>query len=474
MLSRTHIMRVRRLTDVRTLGAALAMLCALRTAAAADCADRWETRAPMGLPRQEIGVAAIGDRLYAVGGFDPLGAPSAAAEAYDTTVDRWTPIAPLPAALHHVAAAAVDTTLYAIGGLATLASTATDSVFAYDPAHDAWQARAPLPAPRGAMGAAVIAGRIYVAGGRRAGASVADFAVYDPALDQWTPLASMPTARDHLAVAALGDVFYAVGGRAGQLFGALEAFDPASGGWRTDLAPMPTPRGGLMASAVGGFLFAFGGEGNPSDPLGIFRETEAYDVAADRWTALDPMPVPRHGTVAAAIGGAIHVPGGGARQGLGVSAVHEVFVPSAPAAIRIKPARLRNGRLRLRGRIEVPGADAAVVPVTLRLTSELGVELTSLALPVGGLDARGRRLRYRAPRGTRGIVRLRLLRPPDGSLAVRLQAVLAAGASAPAEVTLTLGLGDALHCGSAPARRRRPAASVQSMNAPLGELPPAM
>ena len=38
----------------------------------------WETRAPMGVPRQEIGAAAIGGTLYAVAGFDARG-PTAAA-----------------------------------------------------------------------------------------------------------------------------------------------------------------------------------------------------------------------------------------------------------------------------------------------------------------------------------------------------------------------------------------------------------
>ena len=77
--------------------------------------SRWERRADMGVPRQEIGLAAVGETLYAVGGFAG-DAPSAAVETYDTRTDRWTTVAALPRPLHHVMVAAVDGMVYTAGG----------------------------------------------------------------------------------------------------------------------------------------------------------------------------------------------------------------------------------------------------------------------------------------------------------------------------------------------------------------------
>src|SRR5262245_63967740 len=84
--------------------------------ARANAAGHWERRASMSVPRQEIGLAAVGETLYAVGGFAGS-EPSAAVEAYDTRTDGWSPVAPLPKASHHVMVAAVDGLVYAVGGL---------------------------------------------------------------------------------------------------------------------------------------------------------------------------------------------------------------------------------------------------------------------------------------------------------------------------------------------------------------------
>ncbi|MBN6057681.1 hypothetical protein JYK22_37510, partial [Nonomuraea sp. RK-328] len=74
---------------------------------------------------------------------------------------------------------------------------------------------------------------------------------------------------------------------------------------------MPTARADLAAAAVGTTIYAFGGERSGDTGPVVFAETEAYDTVHDRWRRLAPMPVPRHGTAAVAVGCAIHLPGGG-------------------------------------------------------------------------------------------------------------------------------------------------------------------
>ena len=65
-----------------------------------------------------------------------------------------------------------------------------------------------------------------------------------------------------------------------------------------------------------------GGEGTNR----VYGQNEAYDLQADRWESYAPMPTPRHGMGAAAIGDMIYVAGGGPIMGGDVqSALHEAF-----------------------------------------------------------------------------------------------------------------------------------------------------
>ncbi|NIV33838.1 MAG: hypothetical protein GWN58_31645, partial [Anaerolineae bacterium] len=48
----------------------------------------------------------------------------------------------------------------------------------------------------------------------------------------------------------------------------------------------------------------------------IFDQTEVYDPSTGTWFSLTPMPVPRHGIGAAAVGNRLIIPGGGTIAGL--------------------------------------------------------------------------------------------------------------------------------------------------------------
>jgi N-acetylneuraminic acid mutarotase len=294
-------------------------------AAPAAQGGTWITLAPMGEPRQEIGVAARDGMIYALAGFLGSGAPSATAEVYDVAGDRWRRIASLPQALHHPGAATLDGTVYLVGGYDDRG--AVDSLWAYDAAGDLWQRRAPLPTARGALTAAVLDGRLYAIGGDR-GRAVRDVAAYDPATDAWEELPPMLHARDHLASSVVNGRIYVAGGRGGSDFtmNVLEEYDPASRTW-TERAPMPTGRSGIGGASVGGRFYVFGGEGNRAHPQGIFDAVEAYDPAQNAWTRLAPMATPRHGINAAVIGNRAYLPGGATVEGFGVTPVNEAFEP---------------------------------------------------------------------------------------------------------------------------------------------------
>jgi non-specific serine/threonine protein kinase len=269
--------------------------------------------------RTEVAAAAVGDRIWLLGGYAPDGATVATVEVYDTSGDAWSRGPDLPVAVNHAMAATLDGVLYVAGGQ----DRAGPSRQVARLEGDRWRPLAPLPEGRAAGGLVAAAGRLYLVGGVAPGGLAAATLVYDPAGDRWATAPSLPTRREHLGAAATGGRVYVVGGRVGGLGGNLadaEVFDPASGRWSA-LPAMPTARGGLAATATGdGLVVAVGGEAEAT-----FPEAEVFDVRAGRWRSLPPLPTPRHGLGVVAVDRVVYVLAGGPRPGLHASAANEAI-----------------------------------------------------------------------------------------------------------------------------------------------------
>src|SRR5215211_1302903 len=279
----------------------------------------WRRLAPLPSERTEVAAAAVGRRIWVLGGYAPDGATLATAEVYDTVTNSWSRGPDLPVAVNHAMAATLDGVLYVAGGNRIISPS--DQVARLD--GDRWRRLAPLPRGRQAGGLVALDGRLYLVGGVVDGGLAADTQVYDPAADRWSPAPGLPTRREHLGAAAAGGRVYAVGGRTGGIgsnLAAAEAFDPATGRW-TRVADLPTARGGLAATAtVGGQVVAVGGEA-----AATFPEAEALDTRTGRWRSLPPLPTPRHGLGVVAVGEVVYVLAGGPRPGLHTSAANEAI-----------------------------------------------------------------------------------------------------------------------------------------------------
>jgi N-acetylneuraminic acid mutarotase len=143
----------------------------------------WSLAGAMPEPRQEAGVAALGDAIYIVSGYGSDQVPSVLVQVYDPGANKWKQAAPIPQAMHHHGVAAVDGKIYVVGGFTGVFAKRNPiaSVWRYDPAADRWEQRAPLPAPRGALAVAVLDGKIYALGGERF--SAAKPGAYEPVSD---------------------------------------------------------------------------------------------------------------------------------------------------------------------------------------------------------------------------------------------------------------------------------------------------
>jgi N-acetylneuraminic acid mutarotase len=271
----------------------------------------------------KFGVAALGGKLYVVGGYDTRHTVM----VYDIASNSWSSGPPLPRGTDNVAALATDTPsarLYALGGEAGTA------VQVFDPATQAWNAGPALGGVRFASAAAVLGQRLHLVGGwnanNSASASLATQTVFDIATQAWAAAAPLATARNAAAAAVIDDRLYVVGGRAPGIrasdqssLGSMEIYNPGTDQWSAGAA-LPTARGSLAVVALGGRLYALGGESAPGT---VSNAVERYDPASGAWSALAAMPYRSHGLGAVVVGGAIYVMGGftGASDAVGTESV---------------------------------------------------------------------------------------------------------------------------------------------------------
>jgi N-acetylneuraminic acid mutarotase len=298
---------------------------------------RWVARAPLPLPRTEMAWAAENaGKLHVIGGYAEGRVDNSFHHLYDPATDSWAEKARLPRGANHVGVVGHEGRIYAFGGFTAQNRNADTLAFAYDVAADRWDRIAPMPRPRGAGALAVVGGMVHHIGGasnpEAERASVSWHEVYDPRADRWETRKALPGARDHAGVVVHDGLIHIVGGR----FNTFEyntplhhVYDPARDQWETR-APLPTPRSGHGLVVYRGRFFAMGGESgqfvNRELTGQVHGQMESYDPVADTWQHHAPMPTPRHGMGAVAIGEWIYVAGGGPIVGGGIkTAVHEAF-----------------------------------------------------------------------------------------------------------------------------------------------------
>lgn len=346
MMTRTRS-KLRGAGDASTAALALLLVaCGASPVADGIVAARWETRASAPEARTEVSVATDDSLIYLIGGFGPGEGrrPSAprAMYAYDPEADRWSDAGEIPEGLNHAGFAAAGGKLYIVGGFRGTTFAPTGAVRVYDPVERSWRDGTPMPTPRGALAVAVLDGRIHAIGGNAATAlglqphdhgtperdrSVGTHEVYDPAADTWIRLAPLGTPRNHLGAAVVGGKIHVLGGRVpGEMeLTTHEIYDPATGSW-TSAPPMPTGRSGIAVVAHRERVYVFGGETVRRFASRTFDEAERFDPGTGRWEALPPMPTPRHGLGAAAVGDGIYVVSGGPRPRLAFGDANERLV----------------------------------------------------------------------------------------------------------------------------------------------------
>lgn len=141
----------------------------------------WTRLRDMPRPRDHFQLAVVGDEFYAVGGRRTVGNEGrievedlAEVDELELPADdgelasaEWNPaVTSIPTDRGGLGVAAVGDCIYAIGGERAIGGDeVTGAVESYDTANGEWRELPPLPTPRHGIQAATIGGAIYVAGG---------------------------------------------------------------------------------------------------------------------------------------------------------------------------------------------------------------------------------------------------------------------------------------------------------------------
>jgi N-acetylneuraminic acid mutarotase len=286
----------------------------------------WRSAPSMQQGRAAHAVVAIPSGIYALAGTGPSGRPVIEVERFDGIT--WSVVTQLPGhGLNAPAAAALGERIYLIGGFDLTTNVPVSQVRVLDTGSATWSDGPPLPAPRGGHAAAVLDGRIHVIGGGNSRSTIADHTVFDPRTQQWSELAPLPRSMGSPAAVVHGGVLYSVGGRSGPSdFGDVYRYDAANDRW----VPMPSipPRGTAGAVSYCGGIHLFGGESQATEST----IADALRLDEGRWTPIAPMPTARNFARAVVREGSVYVVGGskaaGSSHASAGSAIVEVF--SAP------------------------------------------------------------------------------------------------------------------------------------------------
>jgi N-acetylneuraminic acid mutarotase len=121
----------------------------------------------MPTPRNHHAAAAIGGKLYVVGGRPPFSPGLGTLEVYDPVKNEWATLAPMPTGRSGIAGAVVKGCLYVFGGegnqLHPRGVYPQNEV--YDPRTNTWETMPAMPTPRHGIGAGVLGNKIYIPGG---------------------------------------------------------------------------------------------------------------------------------------------------------------------------------------------------------------------------------------------------------------------------------------------------------------------
>eukprot|EP00434_Breviolum_minutum_P007725 symbB.v1.2.006814.t1/scaffold409.1/size210228/17 len=295
----------------------------------ATYSHEWMSKTAMPVKRSDMTATTVGDGIYIIGGCTndqeySTGAQryvctaiTGATHKYTPTDDSYQAMPDAPRSRYRHAAAAVGGRIFLLGGV-DLTDSIIPQVDVFDTTTATWSTLSnEMPNATTDLSAFAHDGKIYVVGGYDASwNAAAQMMMYDPDAATWTSSYPLTQGRGDAATAIASGVAFALGGfhhsNWSYPMSHLEVFftsNPA-GGWKARAA-MKVARGDKAVAVLNDKLHVVGGETKNSDghstPL---MDVEVYDVESDTWYEGGSIPSKRFRFVAAALGDSIYIFGG--------------------------------------------------------------------------------------------------------------------------------------------------------------------
>lgn len=271
-------------------------------------AQKWTTKAPMPTKRAAVGVAALNNKIYVIGGGDDRTLIVGTVEVYDPTNNSWETKAPMPTPRGELGVAAVNGKIYAIGGYNGIALSTVEE---YDPSTNTWKQKSNMPTPRSILSVAVSNNKIYAIGGWPNGLNAVE--EYDPLTDKWTVKSPLSTGKMNTnGSAAINNQVYFTGGKTNfEIFSTHEAYDPTSNTWSAK-KNLPEPRWSGASVSLNNQIHFFGGTDNsqPGAYTPNYTTHFIYNSESNSWTRGLEMLNKRSNHAAVTLNGKIYILGG--------------------------------------------------------------------------------------------------------------------------------------------------------------------
>jgi N-acetylneuraminic acid mutarotase len=292
-------------------------------------AKTWSTLPSLRDARHGMGVAVIGNTIYAIDGasqpghagstntlqtFVATAAPAAVQVSGSWVLGHFSPspVQQLPAAVRN------QSQIWLAGGLtgaSEATAKATDQTEYYDTAIKQWSPGPNLPFPVHHAMMVNYRGQLWLIGGFRPQGPNLTAAVSDQVLkldatkSRWVPGPSLHHARAAGAAVVVGNQIVVVGGRTGgQHPGEVTQTEIFNGTSWHDARSIPVPGDHLAAVTDGRYVYVLGGR--KLEPAANHTAVQRFDPATSQWTQLTPMPVANSDFGAAYLGGQLITFGG--------------------------------------------------------------------------------------------------------------------------------------------------------------------
>jgi N-acetylneuraminic acid mutarotase len=262
--------------------------------------DTYEIRWGVPVPRSDMMVASINEKIYFIGGYrcvkDEYCGTLAWNHMYDPSMDTWITKTSIITPVSGAGVVVFSETIHIIGGYDYTNREEVKTVQIYDPVKDTWALGTPLPTGRSELGAVVLDGMIYAIGGNGKGDIYSNptsniVEMYDPSSDKWITQPVLPEPRAAMATVVRHGKIFVIGGTDNwaikNVVDTTFIYDPVTAMW-SESTPIPTARRSCEGDVVRDKIYVIGGVGEMG--AGFSNEAYGFKPSVTNITSDDPDP----------------------------------------------------------------------------------------------------------------------------------------------------------------------------------------